>query len=83
VTVYASLASGYNESLLPAGVVLIQPNQLAMTRNLQSNAGGVASLSVPLNNPGLAGRTFYLQAHLPSSTLGQQLSNALELIICP
>jgi hypothetical protein len=83
VVLYASSEPAYLDSLISGGVVLINPSRLVQNKTVTADGSGIASLSVPLNNSSLAGRAFYLQAHLPSSALGVQVSNALELIVCP
>ena len=45
-----------------------------------AGAGGAVTLTLPVNNPSLAGRAFYLQA-LEAST--GKLSVGLELVFCP
>ena len=83
MTLYVSRAPAYLDSLIDAGVGLIDPSQLQLTRSMVADASGSASLSAPILNPALAGLTLYLQAHLPSSTIGEQVSSAVELVICP
>ena len=83
MTLYVSLSPSYLEEITSAGVVLINPFQLVFQRQLSADLNGEASLTAPLNNPALIGRSFYAQGHLPSSVLGEMVSNALEVTICP
>ena len=83
MTLYVSLSPSYLEEITSAGVVLINPFQLVFQRQLSADLNGEASLTTPLNNPALIGRSFYAQGHLPSSVLGEMVSNALEVTICP
>ena len=83
LTLYASSAPAYLDNLLSAGVVLISPSNLVYQASLTANQAGEAYLSASLNNAALVGRSFFLQAHLPSSPLGEQISNGLEITICP
>ncbi|MDP7246295.1 MAG: CotH kinase family protein [Planctomycetota bacterium] len=83
VTIYASTSPDYIDAYSAAGVVLINPNQIVFQRRLSANGNGEASMSTQLNNAALIGRRFFAQAHALSSSLGEQVSNGLEVIICP
>ncbi len=83
VFLYVSKDPDYLDHLSAAGVVLISPMGILSRASLLADANGEATLTQSLNNPSLVGRSFYSQAHLPSSSLGEQASNALEVTICP
>ncbi|HBF23456.1 MAG TPA: hypothetical protein DDW23_06545 [Planctomycetes bacterium] len=80
---YASSSFDYLDAILPGKVVLIAPGSLIFQRTLTANGAGEALLSVPVNNPSLVGRSFFAQVHLPQSVLEDEVSNGLEIIICP
>ncbi len=83
INLYVSREADYLSGLTEAGVALVSLSKLVMQSGLTANAFGEATVTVPINNPALVGFTFYAQAHMPTSSLGEQLSNALEIIICP
>jgi hypothetical protein len=80
---FVSRSSNYIDGVISAGVVLVNTNQIVLQRTLSVNPNGDALLSAPITNPSLIGVSFFAQSYLPSSSLGQQISNALEIIIAP
>ncbi len=82
VFLYVSKDPDYLDHLSAAGVVLISPVGILSRVSLLADANGEANLTQALNNPTLIGRSFFSQAHLPASSLGEQASNALEVTIC-
>ena len=83
VMLFVSRSSNYIDGVISAGVVLVDTNQIILQRTLSVNPNGDALLSAPITNPSLIGVSFFAQSYLPSSSLGQQISNALEIIIAP
>jgi hypothetical protein len=83
VMLFVSRSSNYIDDVISAGVVLVGTNQIVLQRTLSVNSNGDALLNAPINNPSLVGVSFFAQSYLPSSSLGQQISNALEIIIAP
>jgi hypothetical protein len=83
IMLYVSTSPGYLDSISLAGTILIAPNKLVFQKSLTTNSSGEALMSVPISNPSMIGRSFFAQSHLPSSSIGEQVSNALEVVICP
>ena len=82
IMLYVSTSPGYLDSISLAGTILIAPNKLVFQKSLTTNSSGEALMSVPISNPSMIGRSFFAQSHLPSSSIGEQVSNALEVVIC-
>jgi hypothetical protein len=80
VGLHACFAPAYLDGILPGGTILVDPSTLFQSAPLTAGAGGAVTLTVPVNNPSLAGRALYLQA-LETST--GKLSPGLELVFCP
>tara|TARA_B100000959_G_C14791709_1_gene545878 strand:- start:465 stop:713 length:249 start_codon:yes stop_codon:yes gene_type:complete len=80
---YVSTFPDYLDSTFLAGSILIAPDKIVSQGPLSTNSSGEALTSVPLNKPSLIGRSFFAQAHTLSPSLYEQVSNGLEVIICP
>jgi len=74
------IAIGRWSSLIPEGVLLIDPNLFVGVLPMQADATGGAALDLPLPNLPLAGipLTFQTAFSVPIS-----MSNGVELVICP